>query len=206
MNTRTQHTPGPWTATNEWITAFGFYIAVASPRPYREEMYANAALIADAPAMLQALRDLYEHCALLPANASKRSEILKTTAAIIAGKTLITKHTTPVTTTADIRKLSAALRARGIPHSPAQYDEAGKCLTCGESERCPGVHTFEEIQAAGRAALVCPVGEEHCDGCAGVRSPCPDARAQPSADPCKGCLNVGVANRLSCIYKKEPRT
>jgi len=47
--------------------------------------------------------------------------------------------------------VSAELRRSGIPHSPAQYDADGNCLTCGEGRRCPGVHTFEEIQAAGRA-------------------------------------------------------
>jgi len=51
--------------------------------------------------------------------------------------------------TADV---SAELRRRGIPHSPAQYDSAGNCLTCGQRfSACPGVHTFEEIQAASRA-------------------------------------------------------
>ena len=50
--------------------------------------------------------------------------------------------------TADV---SAELRRRGIPHSPAQYDAGGNCLTCGEGGRCPGVHTFEEIQRADRA-------------------------------------------------------
>lgn len=49
-----------------------------------------------------------------------------------------------------IAHLSAKLRERGIPHSPAQYDSAGNCLTCGECGRCPGVHTFEEIQNAAR--------------------------------------------------------
>ena len=44
--------------------------------------------------------------------------------------------------------IAAHLRKLGIPHSPAQYDEAGNCLTCGECGRCPGVHTFEEIQEA----------------------------------------------------------
>ncbi len=53
---------------------------------------------------------------------------------------------------AGIAHLSAKLRERGIPHSPAQYDSAGNCLTCGEADRCPGVHTFEEIQAAARRA------------------------------------------------------
>ena len=52
----------------------------------------------------------------------------------------------------NIAHLSAKLRERGIPHSPAQYDSAGNCLTCGEADRCPGVHTFEEIQAAARGA------------------------------------------------------
>jgi len=49
------------------------------------------------------------------------------------------------------RDVSAELRRRGIPHSPAQYDAGGNCLTCGEGGRCPGVHTFEEIQRADRA-------------------------------------------------------
>ena len=48
------------------------------------------------------------------------------------------------------RDVSAELRRRGIPHSPAQYDAGGNCLTCGEAGRCPGVHTFEEIQKAAR--------------------------------------------------------
>ena len=46
--------------------------------------------------------------------------------------------------------ISVELRRQGIPHSPAQYDESGNCLTCGECGRCPGVHTFEEIQQAAR--------------------------------------------------------
>ena len=50
-----------------------------------------------------------------------------------------------------IQDISAELRRRGIPHSPAQYDAGGNCLTCGEGGRCPGVHTFEEIQQAARA-------------------------------------------------------
>lgn len=54
-----------------------------------------------------------------------------------------------VAMTADV---SAELRRRGIPHSPAQYDAGGNCLTCGEGGRCPGVHTSEEIQNAARVA------------------------------------------------------
>ena len=75
-----------------------------------------------------------------------------------------------------VKALSYVLRLLKVPHAPAKYDEAGNCLTCGESsEHCPGVHTFEEIQAAGRAAA---------------------AIAQPPVAPCNGCLN--------CINKKEP--
>jgi len=52
---------------------------------------------------------------------------------------------------ADIaERISAELRKAGVPHSPAKYDEAGNCLTCGCSWACPGVHTFEEIQEAAR--------------------------------------------------------
>ena len=47
--------------------------------------------------------------------------------------------------------LSALLREKGIPHSAAQRDGRGICLTCGCSVLCPGVHTFEEIQEAARA-------------------------------------------------------
>lgn len=215
MNTRTKHTPGPWTHSHHIIgTAEGVICRMASSEGCAgigrnhtvQTQEANAALIADAPAMLQALRDLYERCAMVHKRWGEDSNQKEADAAIKAGAALIARHTAPATTTADVEKLSATLRAQGVPHSAAQYDESGKCLTCGESERCPGVHTFEEIQASGRAALVCPVDEERCDGCAGVRSPCPDARVQPSADPCKGCLNVGVTNCLSCIDKKEPRT
>lgn len=46
--------------------------------------------------------------------------------------------------------LSALLREKGVPHSPAQRDRRGVCLTCGCSVLCPGVHTFEEIQDANR--------------------------------------------------------
>ena len=134
-------------------------------------------LLADAPALLRALRDLYEHCAMVPVRAETDiGGMTKGLATIKAGKALIAKHTVHATTTADVEKLSAALRARGIPHSAAQYDENGKCLTCGESsEHCPGVHTFEEIQAAGRAAA---------------------AIARPPVAPCNGCLN--------CSNKKDP--
>ena len=47
--------------------------------------------------------------------------------------------------------LSALLREKGIPHSAAQCDNRGICLTCGCSVLCPGVHTLEEIQEAARA-------------------------------------------------------
>lgn len=29
----------------------------------------------------------------------------------------------------------------------AQYDDAGNCLTCGECDRCPGVHCSSEVKA-----------------------------------------------------------
>ena len=47
---------------------------------------------------------------------------------------------------------SILLRQLGVPHAAAKFDPAtGKCLTCGEIEsRCPGVHTFEQIQDAAR--------------------------------------------------------
>jgi len=52
----------------------------------------------------------------------------------------------------EARAVSDELRRLGIPHSPAQYDGTGTCLTCGKRrEHCPGVHTFEEIQEAARA-------------------------------------------------------
>ena len=47
--------------------------------------------------------------------------------------------------------IAAHLKRLGIPHAEAHY-QAGVCLTCGECGRCPGVHTFEEIQKAARAA------------------------------------------------------
>ena len=50
--------------------------------------------------------------------------------------------------------LSCALRSMNIPHAPAKSGGGrGICLTCGlAADRCPGLHTFEEIQAAARAA------------------------------------------------------
>ncbi len=103
------------------------------------------------------------------------------------------------------KAISDYLREHGIPHAPAKYDDKGNCLTCGECGRCPGVHTFEEIQQAARKAaafnLVCPVDEEKCDGCAGVRPPCSDAA--PASDPCDGCRRVGVVNCIECIKKDK---
>jgi len=46
--------------------------------------------------------------------------------------------------------ISALMRADGVPHAPAKRDEEGRCLTCRQGILCPGVHTFEEIQAANR--------------------------------------------------------
>lgn len=46
--------------------------------------------------------------------------------------------------------LMRLMRADGVPHSLAQKDSNGKCLTCGMYWLCPGVHTFDEIQAANR--------------------------------------------------------
>ena len=41
--------------------------------------------------------------------------------------------------------LGACLRAENIPYAFAQRDAAGYCVTCGDKELCPGIHTFEEI-------------------------------------------------------------
>lgn len=47
--------------------------------------------------------------------------------------------------------IAGYLKRRGIPYAEAHY-ETGICLTCGcEVYVCPGIHTFEEIQEAGRA-------------------------------------------------------
>ena len=48
--------------------------------------------------------------------------------------------------------LGAAMRAQGVPYAPAEKDADGVCLTCHKKVLCPGVHTFEEIQEAARAA------------------------------------------------------
>lgn len=41
--------------------------------------------------------------------------------------------------------LGVCLCAENIPYAFAQRDEAGYCVTCGDKELCPGIHTFEEI-------------------------------------------------------------
>ena len=110
--------------------------------------------------------------------------------------------------------LGAELRRLGIPHAPAIYDTdtAGRCLTCGEPpETCPGIHTFEEIQSAARADLK-KVGDE---GATAVQRPAARAalnavygtpgHIEPPADPCHGCLKVGITNCLNCIEKEAGR-
>lgn len=54
------------------------------------------------------------------------------------------------TMTAFTAAISALMRADGVPHAPAHLDAEGRCLTCGKAILCPGVHTLEEIQEAGR--------------------------------------------------------
>jgi len=54
--------------------------------------------------------------------------------------------------------LGAAMRAQGVPYATAHKDETGHCLTCGQGLLCPGVHTLEEIQEAGRKALATKKG------------------------------------------------
>lgn len=55
------------------------------------------------------------------------------------------------------RRLSDAMRADGVPHAPAEKVD-GVCLTCGKSVLCPGVHTFEEFQAANRLQVAAAHG------------------------------------------------
>lgn len=49
--------------------------------------------------------------------------------------------------------LGAAMRRAGVPYAAAKKGEDGVCLTCRKGLLCPGVHTLEEIQEAGRAEL-----------------------------------------------------
>lgn len=48
------------------------------------------------------------------------------------------------------RAVKNALRKRGIPYVEASFDEDGNCRICGESGRCPGVHTPYELEQAER--------------------------------------------------------
>jgi len=41
--------------------------------------------------------------------------------------------------------LRRELKSRGLPFGRATYDAAGNCRVCGESGRCPGLHTLDEI-------------------------------------------------------------
>jgi hypothetical protein len=51
-----------------------------------------------------------------------------------------------------VRAVKAALRKRGIPYVDASLDAAGNCRICGESGRCPGVHTVDELAEAEKRA------------------------------------------------------
>lgn len=44
--------------------------------------------------------------------------------------------------------IRAILREAGETCVPAEYDSGENCLICGESGRCPGVHTLAEKQRA----------------------------------------------------------
>lgn len=74
------HTPGPWTArkhtdTKGWTVSAGNSIASVKPRPEAE---ANARLIAAAPELLEALKEIREACCSgmgsLPAADIKRAQ------------------------------------------------------------------------------------------------------------------------------------
>ena len=41
--------------------------------------------------------------------------------------------------------LRRELRRLGIPFVQATYDAGGNCNVCGESGRCPNLHTAEEL-------------------------------------------------------------
>lgn len=65
MNTKAQHTPGPWKANGPQVTAQGDMrrVVVATVNgyvfgPHADEPLANAHLIASAPALLEALEEL----------------------------------------------------------------------------------------------------------------------------------------------------
>ena len=141
MNTRTKHTPGPWTRSNHIIgTAEGVICRMASSEGCAgigrnhtvQTQEANAELIADAPAMLQALIDLYKHCALVHKRWGADDNKKEANAAIKAGATLIIKHTAHATTTADVEQLSATLRSQppADPCVGCRRPGVTNCLTC----------------------------------------------------------------------------
>lgn len=90
-----KHTPGPWKYWNGIILDHngdmdeGKQVCIVSK--YGEEHDANARLIAAAPEMLEALQNLYLHCAMIHTHWGDGCNQKESDAAIKAGKLAINK-------------------------------------------------------------------------------------------------------------------
>lgn len=108
MNTKTkqQHTPGPWRITKQNFSRTGTALegqvtAVQMSGPcdvllcslgaQPDEVLANARVISAAPAMLAALKALFEHCAMTHKHWGEGSNRREADAAIAAGLAAIAK-------------------------------------------------------------------------------------------------------------------
>ena len=96
----TQHTPGPWKSTVYHNSENGdTRIEIESAgQPYRIcrvhlDNTANARLIAAAPELLEALENLYRHCAMIHSQWGEGSNQREADAAIAAGHAAIAKAT-----------------------------------------------------------------------------------------------------------------
>jgi hypothetical protein len=97
--THTQHTPGPWCAgifgetvihpeTGDIIARPGENFSIISPS---DELRANAALIASAPDLLMAMKELFKQCAMIHRYGGETCNQKEADAAIKAGLAAIAK-------------------------------------------------------------------------------------------------------------------
>ena len=93
MADKVQYTPGPWTMKDY---APQGYIILGADGELVETVYtgyANAQLITAAPEMLEALKSLFEHCAMVHKHWGENSNQKEADAAIAAARAVIAKTT-----------------------------------------------------------------------------------------------------------------
>jgi hypothetical protein len=90
-----KHTPGPWLATKRPIDSRYQIEAADGSRlvtlPFSDTIESDARLIAAAPELLEALKSLFEHCAMMHNQWGEGDNTKQADAAIAAGKAAIAR-------------------------------------------------------------------------------------------------------------------